>query len=83
MKQPLVAKELRRKKRSEPIQSPEPDILQKEPVHSQPISPPDDRHARITDRAYELYAERGCRQGYALDDWLEAEREIVGLECKA
>lgn len=83
MRQPLAAREPRRKKRSEPFQSPEPDVLQKEPVHSQPVSPPDDTQARITDRAYELYAERGYRQGYALDDWLEAEREIVGLECKA
>ncbi len=83
MRQPLVAKEPRRKKRSEPIQSPELDVLQKEPVHSQPVSPPDDRQVRIADRAYGLYAERGYRQGYALDDWLEAEWEIVGLECKA
>jgi hypothetical protein len=27
--------------------------------------------------AYELYAERGHRHGYAFDDWLEAEREIL------
>jgi hypothetical protein len=83
MKQPLVAKEPRRKKRSEPIQSPELDVLQKEPVHSQPVSPPDDRQARIADCAYGLYAERGYRQGYALDDWLDAQREILGLECSA
>lgn len=83
MRQPLLAREPHRKKRSETIQSPEPDVLQKVPVHSQPVSPSDDRQARITDRAYELYAERGYRQGLALDDWLEAEREIVGLECKA
>lgn len=83
MRQPLVARERHRKKRSEPIQSPEPDVLRKEPVYSQPVSPPDDRQARITDRAYELYADRGYRQGYALDDWLEAEREILGLECNA
>ena len=56
---------------------------QKEPVHSQPVALRDGVQARITDRAYELYAERGYRQGYALEDWLEAEREILGLECKA
>ncbi|MDH5741015.1 MAG: DUF2934 domain-containing protein [Nitrospira sp.] len=78
-----AVKEPRRRKSSESLQSREPAMPQKEPVHSQPVSPPDDRQARITDRAYELYAERGYRQGYALDDWLEAEREIVGLECKA
>ena len=78
-----AVKEPRRRKSSESLQSREPAMPEKEPVHSQPVSPPDDRQARITDRAYELYAERGYRQGYALDDWLEAEREIVGLECKA
>lgn len=83
MRRPLVAKEPRRNKSSEPIPRQEPDVLQKESVHSQPVSPPDDKQGRITDRAYELYAERGYRQGYALDDWLEAEREIIGFECKA
>jgi hypothetical protein len=56
---------------------------QKEPVHSQPVFPQDDVQARITDRAYALYAQRGYRQGCALDDWLEAEREVLGLECNA
>ena len=56
---------------------------QMEPVHSQPVSPQDDVQARITDRAYALYAERGYRQGYALDDWLEAKREVLDLECNA
>lgn len=40
-------------------------------------SPSDELHVRIARRAYELYATRGCRQGSALDDWLEAEREIL------
>lgn len=37
----------------------------------------DDVHARITARAYELYVERGCREGYAEQDWIDAEREIL------
>ncbi|NGZ11435.1 MAG: DUF2934 domain-containing protein [Nitrospira sp. LK70] len=81
--QPQVVREPKRRKNSESIQSQELAVPQKEPVHSQPASPRDDVQARITDRAYELYAERGYRQGYALDDWLEAEREILGLECNA
>ena len=81
--QPQVTKKPRRRKSSESLQSREPAVPQKEPVHSQPVSPSDDKQARITDRAYALYAERGYRQGYALDDWLKAEREILGLECKA
>lgn len=44
---------------------------------SAPSQPgPDLRHL-IARRAYELYAERGYRDGCALEDWLEAEREIV------
>ena len=29
-------------------------------------------------RAYQLYEERGCEDGHELDDWLQAEAEIVG-----
>ncbi len=43
----------------------------------QPVSPCEDLHILIAKRAYELYSERGYRQGFALDDWLEAEREIL------
>lgn len=43
----------------------------------------DDVHARITGRAYELYIERGRREGYAEQDWLDAEREIVGRTASA
>lgn len=30
----------------------------------------------IARRAYEIYTERGGRDGYDLDDWLQAEREL-------
>ena len=30
----------------------------------------DDLHACITTRAYELYVQRGCREGCAVGDWL-------------
>ena len=43
----------------------------------QPLSPCDDLHILIANRAHELYSERGYRHGSALDDWLEAEREIL------
>ncbi|MGQ0555360.1 MAG: DUF2934 domain-containing protein [Nitrospiraceae bacterium] len=33
----------------------------------------DDLPVRITARAYELYVERGCREGCAEQDWLDAE----------
>lgn len=37
----------------------------------------DDVHARIAVRAYELYMERGYRDGAALEDWLDAEGEVL------
>ncbi|MBA5869298.1 MAG: DUF2934 domain-containing protein [Nitrospira sp. CR2.1] len=37
----------------------------------------DERQERIAKRAYELYLERGCREGCALEDWVDAEREIL------
>jgi DUF2934 family protein len=33
--------------------------------------------ARIAQRAYELYLSRGATHGAAMDDWLEAERELT------
>jgi hypothetical protein len=45
--------------------------------HAPPLSPCDDLHVLIAKRAYELYGERGYRHGSALDDWLDAEREIL------
>ncbi len=32
---------------------------------------------RIAARAYELYLQRGQVQGHNMDDWLEAERQVV------
>jgi Protein of unknown function (DUF2934) len=78
-----TAKKLPRRKVSESIQSRELTAPDKEPVHCQPVSPSDDSQARIAKRAYDLYLDRGSRAGYALDDWLDAEREILGLECNA
>lgn len=70
------------------IRSPKPD--RKAPVpqqqstgppvqkpHAPPLSPCDDLHVLIAKRAHELYSERGYRGGSALDDWLDAEREIL------
>ena len=71
------AKELQSRKAQGSVQSGEPAAPQKKPVHSQPVLPCDDLQARIAKRAYEIHAERGYRYGYALDDWLEAERETL------
>ncbi len=37
-----------------------------------------DIDGRIRRRAYELYEQRGRVDGFALDDWLQAEGEIPG-----
>lgn len=36
---------------------------------------------QIATRAYELYLRRGVQDGHALDDWIEAERQIHGDEA--
>jgi hypothetical protein len=33
---------------------------------------------RIARRAYQLYEARGCADGFDLQDWLQAEDEILG-----
>jgi hypothetical protein len=38
---------------------------------------------QIQQRAYELYEQRGRRDGHELDDWLQAEREIKGTQANA
>jgi hypothetical protein len=38
--------------------------------------PPPSRMARIAQRAHEIYEARGGQEGKAIDDWLQAEREI-------
>ena len=34
-------------------------------------------------RAYHIYLERGCVPGNELEDWIEAERQLVGVSSKA
>lgn len=48
--------------------------------HPHPLPPSccDNLQALIAKRAYELYSERGYQDGSPLDDWLIAEREILG-----
>jgi hypothetical protein len=44
-------------------------------ARSKPIEPIVEREIQI--RAYELYEERGKCQGFALEDWLKAETEVL------
>ncbi len=60
----------------------------KQPRPSTPKSPPVRRQKlekasiddRIAKRAYELYEQRGCLDGQAFEDWIQAEREIRGAD---
>ena len=47
--------------------------------HPQEGALSDELRERIAERAYELYLQRGCREGYDLEDWADAEREILTL----
>ncbi len=47
------------------------------PSQTRPESTFHNLKALIAKRAYERHAEQGYRHGFALDDWLEAEREIL------
>lgn len=60
-----------------PISTPAKAAAQTTARAHQRISACDDLHILTAKRAYELYSERGYRHGCALDDWLDAEREIL------
>ena len=34
-------------------------------------------HEEVTRRAYQIYLERGCPEGHALEHWLEAENQLM------
>ena len=38
--------------------------------------------SRIARQAYELYEQRGRQEGLALEDWLNAERQLAGAAGK-
>ena len=40
----------------------------------------EDLGSRIASRAYELYVQRGQEDGHDIEDWLEAERQILPKE---
>lgn len=50
--------------------------IQKDNPHEGALS--DERREQVAQRAYELYLDRGCRQGCDVEDWVDAEREILG-----
>ena len=51
----------------------------RKPRSPQPAQP-NDIEERILRRAYDFYEQSGRIDGFALDDWLQAEREILGAQ---
>lgn len=47
------------------------------PSSAGPIELPDGMWHRIATKAYELWHARGRREGYALQDWLDAEQIVM------
>ena len=43
----------------------------------QPDEQSQDGYMRISERAYALFEERGRNDGHALEDWLEAEQQVL------
>ncbi len=37
-------------------------------------------HEKIAERAFEIFCARGAAPGHDLDDWLQAESELVNME---
>ncbi|MGH7180462.1 MAG: DUF2934 domain-containing protein [Nitrospiraceae bacterium] len=48
----------------------------RKPAHQLQLSN-DDLREHIATRAYQLYVQRGWREDCSLEDWLDAEREIL------
>jgi hypothetical protein len=44
---------------------------------------PIEREEQVRRRAFELYEQRGREDGHELDDWLQAESELVLRQAKA
>jgi hypothetical protein len=47
------------------------------PNNKGPATPPLPDDEAIAKRAYELYLQRGSLPGFELDDWLQAEAELI------
>ncbi len=45
-------------------------------VEPAPVVDAEQREAMIRERAHELFVQRGGAEGHAMEDWLEAEREV-------
>jgi hypothetical protein len=53
--------------------TPDPSLAEQK----QPIELPEGMWERIAKKAYELWEQRGRREGHALEDWLDAEALVM------
>ena len=53
------------------------------PTETRATESPVDIQEQVRRRAFELYELRGREDGHDLDDWLQAESELVSLRTKA
>lgn len=49
---------------------------------SAPMTPQPPPHHEIAARAYQLYLDRGRQNGHDVDDWLQAEYELMQLPIR-
>ena len=47
------------------------------PLPAATAAPARPTSADVAKRAFELYCQRGCQDGYDVQDWLQAERELL------
>jgi hypothetical protein len=55
----------------------ETQVLSTPNIHETPHPGPAPTHSQIAQRAYEIYIEGGCRQDRNLQNWLQAEQELM------
>ena len=53
------------------------------PLPAATTQTPTPSSADVAKRAFELYCERGCQDGYDVQDWLQAERELLRVSSSA
>jgi len=63
--------------RKAPAPQQQPNGSAAQPPPARPLSPRDDLYVLIATRAFDLCRMRGYRGRFALDAWLDAEREIL------
>ena len=52
--------------------------ITEDPAKERSMWLPEGTWQRIADQAYGFYEQRGRREGYALQDWLDAENMVLG-----